>query len=101
MLSAEWCSFSMQHSTFSISRTQHYVDAEEGQVPEAATRPDGGKGVARSRRVVWRLRAQSARALLDDGATDRSGARGDDPFHQARRQDLDPGVPRQTDHQEA
>jgi large subunit ribosomal protein L16 len=31
--------------------------------------------------------------VLDDGAADRGGARGDDPVHQARRQDLDSRVP--------
>ena len=48
------------------ARIHHYVDAEEGQVPEAAARPDGGQGVARVRRVVRRLRAEGARAVLDD-----------------------------------
>ena len=81
--------------------TSSHVDAEEGQVPEAAARPHARQGVARIGRVVRRLRVEGARAVLDDGAADRSRARGDDPLHQARRQDLDPGVPGQADHQEA
>ena len=78
-----------------------YVDAEEGQVPEAAARPHGRQGVARVGRVVRRLRAEGDGAVLDDRPADRGGARGDDPLHQARRQDLDARVPRQADHQEA
>ena len=80
---------------------RRHVDAEEGQVPEAAARPHARQGVARLRRGVRRLRAEGARAGLDDGAADRSGARRDDALHQARRQDLDPGVPGQAGHQEA
>ena len=86
---------------FGIDRDLIYVDAEEGQVPQAAARPDGGQGLARVGRVVRRLRPEGARALLDDGAADRGGARRDDPVHQARRQDLGARVPGQADHQEA
>src|SRR5215471_10650609 len=93
--------FSNQQSAISNFRIHHYVDAEEGQVPEAAARPDGGKGVARVRRVVRRLRTQGARAVLDDRATDRGGARGDDALRQTRREDLDPRVSGQADYQEA
>src|SRR5204863_1987175 len=85
---------------FPNCKDRTYVDAEEGQVPEAAARPDGGEGVARVGRVVRQLRPQGARALLDDGAPDRGGARGDDALHQARRQDLGARVPGQADHQE-
>ena len=52
-------------------------------------------------RVVRRLRAEGDGAVLDDGAPDRGGARGDDALHQARRQDLGARVPGQADHQEA
>ena len=83
------------------AKERRHVDAEEGQVPEAAARPHGGQGVARLRRVVRRLRVESDGTVLDDGAADRGGARRDDALHQARRQDLDPRVPRQADHQEA
>ena len=63
------------------------VDAEEGQVPEAAARPHVRQGVARFGRVVRRLRAEGDGALLDDRPADRGGPRRDDPVHQARRQD--------------
>ena len=78
-----------------------HVDAEESQVPQAAARADARQGVARLRRVVRRLRPEGARAVLADGSSDRGGARGDDPLHQARRQDLGAGVSRQADHEEA
>ena len=78
-----------------------YVDAEEGQVPQAAARADGRQGLARLRRVVRRLRAEGARAVLADGPADRGGARRDDAPHSARRQDLGARVPGQADHQEA
>ena len=42
---------------------------------EAATRPDGGEGVAGVRRVVRRLRTQGPRALLDDHARQIEAAR--------------------------
>ena len=77
------------------------VDAEEGQVPQAAARKHGRESVAGIGRLVRRLRPEGDGALLDDGAADRGGARGDDPLHQARRQDLGARVPRQADHQEA
>ena len=60
-----------------------------------------GQGLARVGRVVRRLRAEGARAVLADGPADRGGARGDDALHQARRQDLDSRVPGQADHEEA
>ena len=60
-----------------------------------------GKAWRGSDVVVRRLRPEGARALLADGPADRGGARRDDPVHQARRQDLDPRVPGQADHQEA
>ena len=59
------------------------------------------QGLARVGRVVRRLRAEGAGAVLDDRAADRSGARRDDPLHQARRQDLGSRVPGQADHEEA
>ena len=59
------------------------------------------QGVARVRRVVRRLRAEGARAVLADRPADRGGARRDDALHQARRQDLGARVPRQADHEEA
>ena len=78
-----------------------YVDAEESQVPQAAARPHARQGVARVRRVVRRLRAEGARAVLADRSADRGGARRDDAVHRARRQDLGARVSRQADHQEA
>ena len=44
---------------------------------------------------------KAMRVRLDHGPPDRSGARRDDAFDQARRQGLDPVVPGQADHQEA
>ena len=43
------------------------VDAEEGQVPEAAARPDGREGLAGVGRVVRQLRPEGPGALLVDG----------------------------------
>ena len=82
-------------------KVTNHVDAEEGQVPQAAARTNDREGVARVGRVVRRLRPEGDGAVLDDGAADRSGPRGDDALHQARRQDLGAGVPGQADHQEA
>jgi small subunit ribosomal protein S3 len=59
------------------------------------------EGMARFRRVVRRFRAEGPRAVLAHRSADRGGARRDDPVHQARRQDLGAGVPRQADYQEA
>ena len=50
---------------------------------------------------VRRLRADVARAVLADRPADRSGARGADARHQARRQGLDSRVSGQAGHQEA
>ena len=82
-------------------RNTHHVDAEESQVPEAAARPHEGQGLARIRGLVRRLRAEGDGAVLADRPPDRGGAYRHDPLHQARRQDLDSGVPGQADHQEA
>src|SRR5438105_2413017 len=46
-----------------------YVDAQKSEVPQAAARADGGEGLARIGCVVWRIRSESARALLADRST--------------------------------
>ena len=53
-----------------------------------------GKAWRGVRRVVRRLRAEGARAVLADRPADRGGARRDDALHQARRQDLGARVSR-------
>src|ERR1700691_178807 len=70
-------------------RADHYVDAEEGEVPQAAARPAHRKGVARRRAGVWRLRTQGHGAGLDHRPPNRSVARRHHAFYQARRKTLD------------
>ncbi len=79
----------------------HHVDAEEGQIQKAAARtaPRACQGGQLHR--LRRFRPAGARAGLGHGAPDRGRPYRHDPPRQARRQDLDPHLPGQADHQEA
>ena len=52
-----------------------------------------GKATTGGRRQLWRVRPESARTLLVDQPADRGGSCGADSSPQARRKDLDSGVP--------
>ena len=60
-----------------------------------------GKAWRGSTLCFRRLRPEGDGLRLDHRPADRSGPYRDDALHQARRQGVDPAVPRQADHQEA
>src|SRR6266496_1600467 len=77
-----------------------HVDAVEGQVPQAAAGSDEGKGHPRLDACFRRCGTSDPGARLDHRASDRGRTDRHDPRRQARRENLDPYLPRQADHQE-
>ena len=85
----------------SARRGNNHVATQANQVPQDAQGPQRRPELERQCRQLRRVRPEVHRARPADRAPDRSGPPLDQPLRQARRQDVDPRVPRQADHQEA
>ena len=77
------------------------VDAQASQASQGHARTDVRAGQGRLQRRLRRVRPGDAGTGLDHQPPDRGGPARDDPLGQARRQDLDPGLPGQARDQEA
>ena len=77
------------------------ADAATRQASQGHARPDVRRGQGRPHGRLRRLRPGDPGAGLDHQPPDRGRPAGDDPLGQARRQDLDPDLPRQARHEEA